>query len=674
MLDTVQVAVRGAVSVLTGGLSTTVQDYPGRRGYWHVGVPPSGPMDSLAFRLGNRLLGNPEQSAGLEVTLLGPTLRFERAVTLCITGADCGALLDERPIASYVPVEVRGGQTLKLSRVKGPGLRAYVLFSRGLEVPAYLNSRSTFTLGGFGGLGGRALKAGDLLQLSESHDEPDLSALPAEQQPSLVHEWRIRVLEGPHAAPDFFTAGDIDAILTAEWKVHHNSNRTGVRLTGPKPRWSRRDGGEAGLHPSNIHDTAYAIGALNFTGDMPVILGPDGPSLGGFVCPFVVITADLWKLGQLAPGDSVRFESVDDTVASEAQLTQQAFVAGLANVPPARRIRIEKPAAAILDSRDARVTQPKVVYHRQGDSSVLVEYGEMVLDLTLRFRVHALMLEIERLGLPGVIDVTPGIRSLQIHYDPHVLPRARLLRALQDAEDGLGELKDFEVPSRIVSLPLSFSDPAVQETITRYMASVRSDAPWCPDNIEFIRRINGLKSTDEVRRIVFDARYLVMGLGDVYLGAPVCVPLDPRHRLVTTKYNPARTWTPPNVVGIGGAYLCIYGMEGPGGYQLLGRTVQMWNTERQTRDFRDGKPWLLRFFDQIQFFPVTPAELSEWREDFPLGRRELGVEMASFRLSDYQNFLSTARASIEAFQAARQQAFDAEREAWAVRNELAGGK
>src|SRR4051794_16943812 len=128
------------------------------------------------------------------------------------------------------------------------------------------------------------------------------------------------------------------------------------------------------------------------------------------------------------------------------------------------------------------------------------------------------------------------------------------------------------------------------------MTSVRPDAPWCPDNIEFIRRINGLASAEDVRRIVFDARYLVMGLGDVYLGAPVAVPLDPRHRLVTTKYNPARTWTPPNVVGIGGAYLCIYGMGGPGGDQIIRRNNQMWERYPPTADFRDGKTPLLPLF------------------------------------------------------------------------------
>src|ERR1700709_2046517 len=150
------------------------------------------------------------------------------------------------------------------------------------------------------------------------------------------------------------------------------------------------------------------------------------------------------------------------------------------------------------------------------------------------------------------------------------------------------------------------------------MQSVRPDAPWCPDNIEFIRRINGLNSVEQVYDIVFNASYMVLGLGDVYLGAPVATPIDPRHRLVTTKYNPARTWTPENAVGIGGTYMCVYGMEGPGGYQFVGRTIQMWNRWRTTADF--SEPWLLRFFDQIRFYPVSAEELLRLPEDFPQGK------------------------------------------------------
>ncbi|WP_156454553.1 carboxyltransferase domain-containing protein, partial [Erythrobacter sp. CCH5-A1] len=435
-----------------------------------------------------------------------------------------------------------------------------------------------------------------------------------------------------------------------EWQVHYNSNRTGVRLVGPKPEWARRDGGEAGLHPSNIHDNPYAIGAVDFTGDMPIILGPDGPSLGGFVCPFTVIAEDRWKIGQLSPDDRVRFVpvSIEDTAAPRP----------IADLSP------------ILAELPATGTRPRTTYRQQGDRNILVEYGEIVLDIELRIRVHALMQALEAMRLPGLIDITPGIRSLQLHFDGERLDQAGALAALMTAEEAMGDLADFEAPSRIVHLPLSWRDPATQETIDKYIAAVRDDAPWCPDNIEFIRRINGLPDAKAVEGLIFDASYLVLGLGDVYLGAPVATPVDPRHRLVTTKYNPARTWTPPNVVGIGGAYMCIYGMEGPGGYQLFGRTVQVWNTHRQTQDFIGGKPWLLRFFDQIRFFPVSAEELAEWRRDFPHGRRSLRIEETTFRLADYRAFLHDNAESIAAFETTRQAAFDAERAAWQASGEF----
>src|SRR5258708_9834317 len=201
--------------------------------------------------------------------------------------------------------------------------------------------------------------------------------------------------------------------------------------------------------------------------------------------------------------------------------------------------------------------------------------------------------------LPGVIELTPGIRALQLHFNTAQLHLTQLLDELLEAEQKLQRTDEIEVPTRIVHLPLSWEDESTLVAIQKYMQSVRADAPWCPSNLEFIRRVNGLDSIEAVKKIVFDASYLVLGLGDVYLGAPVATPLDPRHRLVTTKYNPARTWTPENADGIGGAYLCIYGMEGPAGYQFVGRTLQMWNT------FHASPPWLLRFFDQIRLYEVT---------------------------------------------------------------------
>jgi urea carboxylase len=179
-----------------------------------------------------------------------------------------------------------------------------------------------------------------------------------------------------------------------------------------------------------------------------------------------------------------------------------------------------------------------------------------------------------------------------------------------------------------------------------------------------------LDSIEDVKRIVFEADYLVLGLGDVYLGAPVTTPLDPRHRLVTTKYNPARTWTPENAVGIGGAYLCVYGMEGPGGYQFVGRTCQMWNTYKVTAEFTPDKPWLLRFFDQIRFYPVSGPELKEFREDFLHGRARLDIDDETFRLGDHRRFLAENSASIVAHKARQQGAFDSERRRWEATGQI----
>ncbi len=655
------------IRVLSGGPATTVQDWPGRIGFWDVGVPPSGPMDALSFRLGNRLLGNPDGTAGLEFTAAGPGLHFDAAARVCLAGAEFGAKLDGVSAPCWAPFEVAAGQVLQIGRVAGTGMRGYLLIAGGIAAPRFLGSSAAFTPGGFGGHAGRGVLTGDTLHLAHGATGAALdgAGLPC---PEVTRKWTVRVLYGPHGAPDFFTPGDVTMLCETAWQVHYNSSRTGVRLTGPKPQWARTDGGEAGLHPSNIHDNAYAIGAVDFTGDMPIILGPDGPSLGGFVCPFVTIAADLWKIGQLAPGDTLRFLPVSEAGAAAALAEQDAVVAGKLRRQPAPSA--PELGSPIVHAIPAAGDRPAACYRRQGDQHLLVEYGPIVLDLELRLRVHALMMELDKLHLPGIIDVTPGIRSLQIHHDSRLLPQARLVAALAEAEERLGGLDDFAIPSRTVWLPLSWDDPAIHETVAKYVASVRDDAPWCPDNIKFIRRVNGLADRNEVQRVVFEAEYLVLGLGDVYLGAPVSTPVDPRHRLVTTKYNPARTWTPPNVVGIGGAYMCIYGMEGPGGYQLFGRTIQVWNSWRQTDAFTDGKPWLLRFFDRVRFFPVSHDELTDWRRDFPLGRRSIRIEEGTFRLSEYRKLLNDNADSIATFQKTREAAFAAERAEWETRGEF----
>jgi urea carboxylase len=397
---------------------------------------------------------------------------------------------------------------------------------------------------------------------------------------------------------------------------------------------------------------------------MPVILGPDGPSLGGFVCPAVIVSADLWKMGQLKPGDKVRFIRVTPTQAAAMREALEESFDGAALIAPSVTPEGQATTPIVGEGSDSDGT--RVLYRRAGDDYLLAEFGDLVLDINLRFKVHALMTSIEQAALPGVIDLTPGIRSLQVHFDHRILPAARLTSLIDALLSELPSVEKIVVPSRIVHLPLAWNDSQTRLAIQKYQTTVRPDAPWCPSNIEFIQRINGLDSVQDVYDVVFKASYMVLGLGDVYLGAPVATPIDPRHRLVTTKYNPARTWTPENAVGIGGAYMCVYGMEGPGGYQFVGRTVQMWNRYRQTDSFRDGKPWLLRFFDQIRFYEVTEEELLRQRQDFPLGRFDVRIEETTFSLADYNRFLADEAESIAVFKERQQGAFHAERERWAA--------
>lgn len=649
-----------ALEVLDGGLMSTVQDACGMIGYWTVGVPPCGAMDAYNFKIGNKLLGNDLNAAGLELTMRGGTYRFRTTTSFCITGANMQATLDGKAIPMYMVITAKPMQELKLKSCS-KGMRTYLLISGGIDVPKVMGSSATFTDGKFGGHNGRALRTGDVLHLTKNCICNDSCSFNSEYIPEIENTWTIGVIPGPQPTYEYLAPEYLDTLTNSEYTVNFNSARTGIRLNGPIPQWVREDGGEAGLHPSNIHDNAYAIGTMDLTGDQSILLGPDGPSLGGFVCSVTTAKGELWKLGQLHPGDKVHFQLITLEQAKEIRKAQESNI----NL---NYTKVVLPEPVKLDASYAVVTEgvhdnTKYKIRLQGEENVLIEYGEMELNIELRFRVHILMKEIEKSSLP-IIDMTPGIRSLQVHFDVDKISALEICKEIEEINSNLLELDDITVPSRIIKLPLSWDDPQTQLAAKRYQQTVRPDAPWCPSNPEFIRRINGLDSIADVQNIVFDAEYLVLGLGDVYLGAPVATPIDPRHRMVTTKYNPARPWTPENAVGIGGAYLCVYGMEGPGGYQFVGRTVQMWNPLRETEFFKKGKPWLLNFFDRLKFYPCSAEEILQYRDDFLRGKFKLEVEETSFNLGEYKKYLESIKDSAQKFKSHQEAAFEAERQRW----------
>ncbi len=663
-----------AIEVVEPGTYTTVQDYPGRTGYWDVGVPPSGPMDDYAFRLANRIVGNLSHAAGMECTLTGPALRFHHDAIIAVTGAETTAALDGEAVAMWAPVHVRAGQVLTVGDATS-GCRTYIAVRNGLDVPVYLGSRSTFVLGQFGGHAGRPLRAGDMVRISNprliraaSSPMDDPRAMSAELVPSYPSHWQIGVLNGPHGAPDYFTRESMNLFFATDWEVHHNSNRLGVRLIGPRPVWARDNGGEAGLHPSNVHDCEYALGSVNFTGDQPVILTRDGPSLGGFVCPATIVRAELWKIGQVKPGDRIRFVPLkyEDALALE-----HAIERGIRTLEPAPFVPMfpslqplhAAASASLLAERVADGHHPKARWRQAGDSYILLEYGEDVLDLALRLRVHLLVEAIRAENLP-VEELSPGVRSLQIRYDSSRMRQPELMRHLLRMEEALPDVAGLKIPTRIVHLPIAFDDSATLGTIQRYRETVRADAPWLPNNLEFLRRVNGLQTIAEVQETIQAARYMVLGLGDVYLGAPCAVPVDPRHRLLSSKYNPARNFTAEGTVGIGGMYMCIYGMDSPGGYQLVGRTLPIWNRFLENKQFEAGKPWLLRFFDQISFHLVDEPELTRQREAFRTGRHQIRIEQEVFDYGEYLRFLDQHSLDIAAFRTRQQHSFAAEIARW----------
>ena len=323
-----------AIQVVEAGIQTTVQDYPGRQGMQAQGFFPAGPMDHVALRAANLLAGNPMGAAGLEVTLGNAAFRLGAETLVAVCGAETEVTADGEPLPLWESRVLPAGTELRIGVAPGPGFRQYVAFGGGIDVPPLFGSRATYTMGALGGHEGRALAAGDHLRLGAANGGGP-RRLAAAARPSYTREWEIEAMRGPHASPDYLTDEDMQALFGRAWKVDRNSNRTGIRLESHAFQWARSTGGVAGGHPSNILDNSYPVGAVNVNGDLPVILGPDGPTAGGFVSAATVVHAGFWKIGQLRPvGDTLRFREVtaDEAAELERELAARLSEASLEDV------------------------------------------------------------------------------------------------------------------------------------------------------------------------------------------------------------------------------------------------------------------------------------------------------------------------------------------------------
>lgn len=641
-----------AIEIITPGAHTSIQDYPGRSGYWRVGVPPSGPMDSYSFRLANRIVGNGPNAPAIEMTLLGSTIKFHYNTIIAITGGEAPCTVNGSTIKQFEPVLIKKGDTLSIGKLSS-GCRCYLAIRGELDVPEYLGSKSTFTLGELGGFNGRTLKPGDVIFLNDTESKltpaaPDASLIPTI---STTKEWTIGVTCGPHGSPDIFKTESIEEFFKEQWKVHYNSNRFGVRLVGPKPKWARNDGGEGGLHPSNAHDYVYSVGAINFTGDEPVIVTCDGPSLGGFVCQAVIPEGELWKVGQVKPGDSIQFVPINyaaSRVLKESQdVAIEKFSSNTYKELSAELVlpTFENPVLAKLPKRSEFA--PTVTYRRAGDRYVLLEYGDDVMNFNLSYRVHSLIEMVAKYKTSGIVEMSQGVRSVLIEFDGYKISQDELIKTLLAYESEIYFDNNWTVPSKIFKLPMAFEDSKTLACAQRYQETIRPTAPWLPNNVDFIADVNGITRQD-VNDMMYSANFMVLGLGDVFLGSPCAVPLDPRQRYLGSKYNPSRTYTERGVVGLGGMYMCIYAASSPGGYQLVGRTIPIWD-KLSLGNFSKEHPWMLTPFDQVTFYPVTEDELEKLTEDADNGKFVVEIEETVFDHGKYTEWLEENDESITAF-------------------------
>ncbi|KAL8684872.1 MAG: hypothetical protein Q9218_008094, partial [Villophora microphyllina] len=662
-----------AIDVLSAGAYTTVQDYPGRPTMGR-GFPHAGPMDPLAFQVGNLLVGNPPGMEGLEITLDGPELLFLGPAVVAICGAPMEIKLDGSLSSMWTRLHVKAGQKLKVGKTTSGGCRSYLAIYGGLpSVAEWFGSKATSPGVGVGGYQGRALVAGDLLATVKlTLDAPTSPLLIPEQLvPDYPKHWDLMSMVGPYDE-GYLLKEDIKMMYETKWQISHNAARGGIRLVGPKPKWARADGGEGGAHPSNVAEYGYPVGTLNWTGDDPCIFPVDCPDFGGFVSSTTIVKADYWRLGQMKAGDTMQYRPValEDALAMRKRLDD--FIndvekacstgSGFDGIEPLDYSKL--PASndigkAVIHQIAAKESQPKTSYRQGGDDYLLVEYGEGNFDLNHRCRVTALTKALREASgdisfSSGLINTVGCCNTLLIYYNALQIPQRDLLAHLIRLESQLGDLSHAKVPSRLFKLPILFGSPRETAALKRYMETQRPYASYLPNNMDFVAKNNGLEKQD-LKNILTKSRLIAVSVG-FFAALPLCLPVDPRHRICCPKMNPSRVFTPAGQVSWGGSCMALYNVESPGEYQLTGLTIPGCDILGSKPGYSLERPWLFEDFDQLSFYEVEEDEYERQRKLWESGRYEYEWEKVEFDMAEHNQLLADTREEVKKVRARQAEA------------------
>ena len=651
-----------AIDVLQGGAYTLIEDWPGRptigRGFSHAG-----PMDPLAFRIANSLVGNSVGTAGIEITLSGPDLRFLSAAIVALTGAAMDAKLDGKEFPMWTRVKIEAGQRLTIGKTTAGGCRSYLAIYGGLpSIAEWFGSKATAPMTAVGGYQGRALAAGDLLSITgELPEVKGELKLPVHLIPKHPEEWHLLAMVGPYDE-GYLTSESIEMLYSTEWKISHNAARGGIRLIGPKPKWARSDGGGGGAHPSNVIEYGYPIGALNWTGDDPCLFPVDCPDLGGFVSSLTIVKADFWRLGQMKAGNKLKFVRVsyEEAIAKRKEVEEHldqidkcckeeagwedTFPLNYEGLPPSAKDVSSAGKAVVHQIPENKSShQPLVSYRQGGDDFLVIDYGHGAFDLNYRCRAVALYDKLKE--NKGGISFESGAlltgmacgNSLTLYYDALKCPRPQLLEVLLKLENEIGDISRSKMPSKKYKLPLTFTSKRQEDSITRYIETQRPYAAYLPDPMGFVAKNNAFD--EEKFKSVFLTAPLMMVAVGFFCALPLALPIDPRRRMQTPKMNPSRVFTPEGQVSWGGSCMALYNVESPGGYMPTGLSIPGVDILGFKKGYSKEKPWLFDDFDQIIFYEVSEEKREELMRLFWSGRYEYEVEDAVFDLAEHNKML-----------------------------------
>lgn len=507
-----------AIEVITPGISTTVQDLPGRR--VGLGLPRGGPADMLSFQAANLLVGNDRYTEGLEATMQGPKLLFHVDSVVAVTGTDMKLTLDGKGAPMWTTLFVKAGQTLVVGMATGNiGLRSYIAVQGGFKnVSEFMGSKSTFTGASLGGYQGRTLLPGDLLEIPSSRAVPTLTVPEAARTP-LTNEWVVPVCANAQWDLEYLDKEGMETLLTAKWKVSTLSNRSGLRLDGPRIKWSRADGGDGGAHPSNVLDQGYAFGSLNVNGDTPVLFTVDSPDMGGFSNILSMAVGSAWKAGQMRPNDTIQFVLITAEEAAQIERDNEAWLSACttSNAKPLHQLTESSQVKDITKSStlhyvEATKDTPARWFRQCADEYVIYEVGPMSLVIQDRVRVELWERAMKAANIPGVVYMNACVRSSIVHYNPKKISQADLLKRMVEIDASLPAGSDVELDVTIHKFPCVPDDKWTHESIEYYMKTARKEAVYLPSNTQYIADNNGM-TLEDVHETLTCTPWLVLAHG-----------------------------------------------------------------------------------------------------------------------------------------------------------------